>query len=120
MMFNGFALAFFVWALKGLGGDQADLEYAQIFVGIVPAFYIFGIYRLWLATIETFPSTFYYSMHELTPYSAEPAIEELHPQLQPVTNFVFGALYVIVAIAGVLLSAWLKLPINPPAPPSWS
>jgi hypothetical protein len=40
----------------GLGGDQADLDYARIFVGIVPSFYIFGIYRPWFAVIETFPS----------------------------------------------------------------
>jgi hypothetical protein len=64
------------------------------FAGVVPAFFVFGIYRLWLAAIEFFPETFYYAQVDLPQEleSVEQTFQELHPKSRPVSNLVFGLL----------------------------
>ena len=69
--------------------------------GVLPAFAIFGLYRLWLAIIQVWHRSFYLSKQELKSLcvheGTEPALEELK-----ITrdwwwvNVLFGILYVIV------------------------
>lgn len=52
--------AYVFWALKHHSSNQPNWPVTHLlFHGIVPAFALFGCYRAWLATVETWPSTFY-------------------------------------------------------------
>ncbi len=50
----------------------------QVIAGVVPAFAVFGFYRLWLAIVEISPTTFYYQNVAAQPDDAkgiEPTVE---------------------------------------------
>jgi hypothetical protein len=108
-MLNVIPVWFFVCALRGLGGDQKSLDWPEIVAGVVPAFFTFGIYRLWLAFIEIRPETFYYEVLTKDMKRDDPAdepvemtIKELHPKRRPAMNLMFSALYIFIAITPFL------------------
>jgi hypothetical protein len=72
----------------------------QTVAGVVPAFAIFGLYRLWLGIVELFPTYFYQHDHEQDPSirDVEPSIERVHVGRLPSGNIVFGLLYIGVAV----------------------
>src|SRR5713101_3806915 len=68
VVLNLFPLVFFcyvMWSLakRGSAGHQEPFMFASQAVvrGVVPAFAVFGIYRLWLGIIELRPAWFYFS-----------------------------------------------------------
>jgi len=81
---------------------QADRN-MQI-AGLIPAFAVFGIYRIWLAIIECSPSRFYYINESAQPShlkKADPTIEEdlhLGGSARSWSNLLFGVVYISRAL----------------------
>src|SRR6266571_2067092 len=61
VLLNLIPVIYFAWAIKRLApvGTAAPNTRAVLF-GVVPAFAVFGLYRLWFSVIELFPTAFYY------------------------------------------------------------
>ena len=51
--------AYVFWALRHHTASEPEPILHLIIHGILPAFGVFGCYRLWLATVEAWPATFY-------------------------------------------------------------
>ena len=112
---NVVPILFFAWIFFRLrdtpGTSPADWSFletlGQIFAGVLPAFGIFGFYRLWMAIVEFSPGAFYESQAKKTPAlkDIDPTIEELHVdhQFEGWHNLIFAVLYFIVAGAGPCL-----------------
>lgn len=79
----------------------------QTVAGVIPAFAIFGFYRIWLGIVELFPTRFYQRNDQQDPSirEIEPSIETIHIGKYPMGNIVFGTVYVILAIAAPFLLA---------------
>jgi hypothetical protein len=97
----------FGWALMKLGRDGAQtvLGWNEILSGIVPAFAVFGIYRIWIAGIELYPSAFYYD-DDAEQEKDHPELKGSDPTIKGLKlsgkrwfiNLLFGSVYVIVAV----------------------
>lgn len=107
-MLNIVPALFFGYTLVQLGRHPAQTAVGglEIVAGVVPAFAVFGIYRIWMAVIERWPAGFYYRDHSEQEKEkpdlkkVEPTFTELY--LNPKrwwVNLLFGAIYVVVAIA---------------------
>lgn len=61
LLLNVVPVVYFAWMLQQLAavGTQAP-DTRTIVVGLIPAFAIFGLYRLWFSVIEMIPRAFYY------------------------------------------------------------
>jgi hypothetical protein len=115
-----FVIIFYVLELKGKLCELqrkclVDIT-AIVLSGIIPAFAIFGFYRLWIGIIERRPKSFYdYSCNLPTRYTPcccaktkpEPGLEELG--IIPSNyyayrkNIIVGIAYVLVAISGAVI-----------------
>ena len=72
----------------------------QVFASVVPAFAVFGFYRLWLSIVELCPSCFYQAAadQEENIKAIEPTLECLHIDSQYWWwNLLFASLYLAVA-----------------------
>ena len=62
LLLNVAPVLLFAYVFWALGHDAASTPrpiWRLILHGILPAFGVFGCYRLWLATVEAWPATFY-------------------------------------------------------------
>jgi len=79
----------------------------QISAGVLPAFAIFGFYRLWMGIVEFAPTFFYQTEGEQTPTlkCIDPTIEKLHLDhcFKGWWNLLFAVIYFVVAIVGPYL-----------------
>ncbi|MBN1364989.1 MAG: hypothetical protein JW976_09320 [Syntrophaceae bacterium] len=72
----------------------------QVFAGVVPAFAVFGFYRLWLAAVEFWPTLFYQRIKH-----QDEAIEKIDPTIEELRigskygrwNLPFALLYLFIA-----------------------
>jgi hypothetical protein len=105
-----FAGVFF--ALRGTPGEPTnqwtwDQTWRQILGGVLPAFAVFGLYRLWLGIVEATPNLYYQSKDDQKPEleEIEPTIESLnlYPKYSAL-NILFAVVYLLVAGFGVLLA----------------
>lgn len=100
----------FIFILSRMSGNNLTplpIEFGKlsrlVIPSIVPAFSIFGLYRIWISVIEACPTLFYYTAEELPKkireYEIEPTIETLKLSRRNWTsNFVFGLLYIAISI----------------------
>ena len=51
----------FGYAMQELGVAGSSVDWRTTIRGVIPAFAIFGIYRMWIAVVELLPDVFYYS-----------------------------------------------------------
>lgn len=81
----------------------------QVLGGILPAFAVFGFYRLWLGIVEATPKWYYQSQADQPPNLSgiEPTIEWLgiKRKYSP-RNILVALLYLVFAFGGVLLALW--------------
>jgi hypothetical protein len=108
VMLNIVPVIFFTCILMRLGtpSHTSIVSLREVLTGIVPAFAFFGIYRIWMAVIERWPSAFYYKDHSEQKKDkpdlecVEPTTTELY--LNPkrwLVNLCVGVAYVAIAIA---------------------
>jgi len=97
-LLNAAPILYFSWVLLRLSGHRFS-----VISGILPAFAIFGFYRIWLALAGSAAGWFYYSEAKLPPEikEIEPAFETW-PQWTWFLNLLFGLIYVLVASVPVL------------------
>jgi hypothetical protein len=114
LMLNIVPVFYFGWVLMKLGraAPHPVVVWCDVVAGVAPAFGIFGIYRIWIAVTEFWPSWFYYwdkaeqAQRKPDLKCADPTIKELYPQRKPWMNLLFGVIYVAIACAvGLLASA---------------
>lgn len=79
----------------------------QVLAGVLPAFAIFGFYRLWIWAVQWLGPECFYQNKGHQPFTLkeiEPTIEELglNPPLKPL-NGAFALLYFAIAATGLLL-----------------
>jgi hypothetical protein len=105
LMLNIAPILFFGYVFFHLGGAKADIEHwRDIFTAVVPAFGVFGIYRIWIAGIEFCPRRFYYQneielqKHNRWMIGSEPTVSflKLNGEMWW-SNLLFGLLHVMVA-----------------------
>ncbi len=101
LMLNVIPVALFTGTLMLLERYRSDkTTFPGIIAGIIPAFEIFGIYRVWIAIIESHPTWFYFEENDLSKPKPDPSIECLGLSSERWhINFVIGALYVILPLA---------------------
>jgi hypothetical protein len=112
-MLNVLPVIFFAWMLQRLDTPTAvsNIEWASVISGVIPAFAVFGLYRLWIAGIELNPTVFYHqSLADFRNLgkddlgNVEPTIDSL--KLRPRwwwANALWGLVYIIVAaLPGIL------------------
>ena len=117
LLLNLVPLALFAYALWALNGPEAQARPIAHLIGhgIIPAFALFGCYRLWLATVEAWPAAFYSATSADVPEKyrhAEPSYRTKHDdrsdstlpivELGPDTacpNFVTALAYLALGIA---------------------
>jgi hypothetical protein len=106
LLLNIAPLAYFGWMWRVLA-ERTD----AVIIAILPAFAIFGFYRIWLALTEIRVNWFYYGSAALpdalktdstSKVTLEPCFEVM-PTYAWWVNLLFGALYVVAAIAPVLV-----------------
>jgi len=107
-LLNILPVLFFAWVLFVLRNTQtepinqwsASQTLLQVLAGVVPAFAVFGFYRLWLALIEFWPTRFYQWERDQddTTRRIEPSIDSLIllPQFAP-WNLLFALVYLVLA-----------------------
>jgi hypothetical protein len=125
ILLNLVPLIFFAYAMCSLHnrGPTVATPFAgslhYLIRGVVPAFAVFGMYRLWLAAVELYPDGFY--------ESKEQAIDEKYRHVEPTyryrldcrkgpvvdlgedcgkMNMLFGLVYILVSA----LAPWCPLP----------
>lgn len=120
VVLNLLPLAFFIWALRSLAGkvpasafDTFGSACCTVLPAVVPAFAVFGFYRLWLSIVEARTTWFYYRddaererdlKRKVLP-TVEPTIASLGPkQWGAWPNFWIAVLY--IAAAGVGPMNW--------------
>lgn len=113
VMLNILPVLFFAWMLQRLGGQTAPsiIGWASVMSGVISAFAVFGLYRLWIAGIELCPTVFYYqSLDDLRAQrkddlsNVEPTIGSLN--LKPKwwwANVLWGVMYIVVAVLPEIL-----------------
>jgi hypothetical protein len=112
VMLNIFPVLFFAWMLQRLGGETAlSIGWASVMSGVIPAFAVFGLYRLWVAGIELCPTAFYYqSLDDLLAQRkvdlshVEPTMDSLY--LKPKwwwANALWGVMYMVVAVLPAII-----------------
>lgn len=99
------------WLHSGSLSEKTDADAVSLVIyGVIPSFAIFGFYRLWLATVEWRPKSFYGSKGLNAGKNGEvviePAIHDLWPMDQnykprtsPHGNLGAAFLYVAIAVA---------------------
>jgi len=120
VILNVFPVLFFVWMLGKLGGlipDDALSSFGStwrvVVPAIVPAFAVFGFYRLWVGLIEIKPELFYHAKDKINGDFAprnvtgpngedfiEPTIESLGLEGKDWSagpNLLFAATYIVVS-----------------------
>jgi hypothetical protein len=129
-MLNIVPISYFVWIMvRGLNRcpDGSATDWRSVLPGVIPAFAMFGFYRLWIAGIELRPKLFYYSDYaemrtegkedligvdptiEEDPHATGPAPLRLKPKWWW-ANALFGIIYILFGIsyrAAALLIPWL-------------
>ncbi len=107
-LLNILPVLFFAWVLFVLRNTQtepinqwsAPQTLLQVLAGVVPAFAVFGFYRLWLAVVEFWPTRFYQCEGDQddTTRRTEKSIECLNllPEFAP-WNFLFAVAYIVLA-----------------------
>lgn len=121
LLLNIMPLLYFGIILSILNNSQTNSIVCLIFNGIVPAFAVFGFYRVWLGIIELNPALFYYKLPANVPLEfgkSEPNIAELwyakedngcaYRNMEITTgmaNIVTGVIYIIIGFAGLLINS---------------
>ncbi len=103
---NVVPILFFVWIFFRLKDTPGETVF-QILAGVLPAFGIFGFYRLWMGIVEFAPRAFYESKakQHLELKDIDPTIEELHVghRFKGWPNLIFAVVYFVVASVGPCL-----------------
>jgi len=105
LLLNVVPILFFAWTffrLQAIPGETL----LQISAGVLPAFAIFSFYRLWMGIVGLTPAYFYQSKKKQDAHlkNIDPTVEELHLGHRfNGWNFMFSALYLVVAIVGPCL-----------------
>jgi len=114
LLLNALPIAYFAIVLGLLYSDATVLSPGTILdwirdalAGILPAFAVFGFYRIWFGIIESNPKQYYLTKEECAKYPGvegiEPTIEELNIRHQWWRkNVIFGALYVVPPLLAAL------------------
>ncbi len=113
-LLNIVPILFFGWSFFRLRGAAATSPETwglvetllQVSAGVLPAFAIFGFYRLWMGIIEMAPAYYYErgSTQSSELRNIDPTIETLHLQHPfPRPNFIAAALYFVIALVGPYL-----------------
>ena len=109
-------IVFFVWAFFCLKGGSSSFPSAEwtlsttfrvLLAGVLPAFAIFGFYRLWMGIAELAPDAFYESKTQQRDdlKGIDPTIEELHlDHPHKYWNLLFAACYFIIAFVGLWIA----------------
>lgn len=108
-LLNVVPLAYIILAYLRLSAVQSDsvLSVRHLMMSIVPAFAIFGIYRIWIGTIELVPSLFYYRDNDEISNMGKADLVDVDPtwasdiKLRPHwwwANILFGVVYVAVSL----------------------
>jgi hypothetical protein len=113
LVVNVAPIVFFVWAFYSLKGGSSGVPPAQwglsetfrvLLAGVLPAFAIFGFYRLWMGIAELLPQAFYESASQQRNdlKGIDPTIEELHlDHPHKWWNLLFAVVYFIIAFVGL-------------------
>ena len=105
LLLNVVPILFFAWTFFRLK-DTPGETWLQISAGVLPAFAIFAFYRLWMGVVGLTPTYFYQSKkkQDADLKNIDPTVEELHLGHRfNGWNFMFSALYLVVAIVGPCL-----------------
>ena len=97
----------YVFLLLG-SHDQKVIDWIDVIVGVIPAFSIFGIYRLWMAGVEFRPTWFYYQKEQDQPCVfdgvEDPTIERLGIRHDNwIRNFLPALIYLLPALVIILI-----------------
>jgi hypothetical protein len=113
LLLNIGPIAYFAIVIQRLDRMSAtSLLWKMVLAGVLPAFAVFGFYRLWIAVIEQSPKTFYYdaadlkTLHEGLLEGPEPTIDILHlgkSQKWWWSNLFWAATYLTAALG----AAWI-------------
>jgi len=100
---NVLPIAFFAWGLLRLAGTGTAVGVKDTLLGVVPAFAVFGFYRLWLGIAELGGTVFYRqtaSTCPAFPVEIEPTIECLHidPKIGGWWNVLYGLVYIVIGV----------------------
>jgi hypothetical protein len=105
LILNIAPILFFGFVFFHLGGTNAEIQHwRDIFTAVVPAFGMFGIYRIWISGVEFCPHRFYYQDDLEIPKNKqwmigpEPTISSLKLDgARWWSNLLFGLLHLMIA-----------------------
>ena len=113
LILNILPILYFSWSLNRLSAASQNTINQSVLHGVIPAFAIFGFYRIWICLIEFFPRFFYREKDngEYPKAEIEPTLESLNIPLNSthlknaLMNFIFGIIYIGIGIVLILLSS---------------